>query len=90
MNYYWKHPHEEENVETFKRLVRANPDLIFFQPSPRLAPWHVQTEIRGVLINFWPHRMKGQRMDGKARTGYGALQRLIDQAKNDRDFHVID
>ena len=90
MKLYWKHPHEEENVEVFKRFMRANDDVTFYKPAPMTAPWHVQAKVNGVLINFWPHRMKGQRDGDKSRTGYSAMQRLIDDAKSHVDFNVID
>lgn len=90
MNYYVKHGHHKDNVEQFEKLVAANPKVLFFQPSPILAPWHVQTVINDVVLNFWPHLLKGQRDGCRAKTGMKALQQLIDEAIESDDFHVVD
>lgn len=88
--YYWKHPEEKENVVAFDRLMQRNRDVTFYRPSPAVAPWHWQAIIEGVTLNFWPHKAKVQRDGEKARTGTRAMQQLIDSAKEESDFHVID
>lgn len=92
IKYYHKWPHELENVEAFKKFVARNPNVEFFQPSPIAAPWHVQAEVNGTLLSFWPHKLKG-RAEGtneKTRGGRRHLQMLVDRALRDEDFAVID
>lgn len=92
IKYYSKCPYHEENVAAFKKFVRANPSVEFFQPQPTKAPWHVQAKINGQLLSFWPHMMKGRTEKGeeKTRTGRKHLQSLVDRARACEDFRVVD
>lgn len=93
MKLYYKYPHERENVLEFERFMKNNPKVLFFQPNPISAPWHVQAIVNDLFLNFWPHKMKGQIENRKARSGRKALQAMVDFAYSDgmnKDFHVID
>lgn len=92
IEYYFKYPYHEENIAAFKKFVRSNPSVQFFQPQPTKAPWHVQAEVNGQLLSFWPHMMKGRAEKGgeKTRAGRKHLQSLVDRARAREDFRVID
>lgn len=96
MQLYANHPEDEANNAAFLRVVNEFPFLILHQPSPEKAPWHVQTTIGGrnpQLLNFWPHRLKGQRDGMKAVEGEHALRAIIEGAIADahgEPFDVIE
>jgi hypothetical protein len=87
---YSKHPCHDENWFLFEELVVQNPDVGFFQPHPDRAPWHVQAVVNEVLINFWPHKLKGCFEGTRAMAGMTALRDLILQAKNEEPFDVVE
>ena len=79
-----------ENVETFKQIVSENPEMEFFQPSPHVAPWHVQAIINGMVLNFWPHKLKVQVEGEKSREGAKAIRRALREAQDEQDFPMVD
>ena len=81
---------QEHNVRQFERLMAMNTDIKFFQPQPLKAPWHVQAEVNGYVLNFWPHRLKGNFDGEKAVQGYRALQALIGEAREDKDDELLE
>lgn len=84
-------PDHQANIQQFERLMQMNNDIRFYQPQPILAPWHVQAEINGVLVNMWPHLLKGNIAGCKAVVGYEALQRLIGEARaDDSDIDLLE
>ena len=89
--YYNKNvPGQKDNVTLFKRhIVQAHPDLNFFFPNYREAPWHVQAIVRAVTLNFWPHKLKGGFEMAPSVEGVTALQQLIEEARFRDDFDVI-
>lgn len=76
---------QAENVRQFERLMAMNSDIKFFQPRPDVAPWHVQAEVNGFLMNFWPHLLKANFDGEKSVTGYDNIQRLVGEARNAPD-----
>jgi hypothetical protein len=88
--YYTAKAHFCTNVEEFKKFVERNPNVEFRNPSPVAAPWHVQATVNGVLINFWPHKMKGQIDGERCKSGAKALQAMVDECEAHGDFHVVD
>lgn len=80
------------------RSCKPIPPSRFFQPSPQKAPWHVQAviDLGGdvQLINFWPHKMKGQRDGYKPVEGEHAIRGIIEQALvdagHDHDFDFFE
>ena len=86
---YYANPNDPDdavNVARFSRVVNDYPQLDLYQPAPDKAPWHVQAIIDGPnpqLLNFWPHRLKGQRDGYKAVKGELALRGIIDGALED-------
>lgn len=52
---------DPESHYDFHQVRAAFPHLIFFQPSPEKAPWHVQARLETeggetVMANFYPHK----------------------------------
>lgn len=88
MHYYFRDAYENELCAEFDDLIRTYPDIHFFQPSPDKAPWHVQAAIDtggdNIVLNFWPHKMKGNRDGSHSVEGGLALRALIDAAIADR------
>jgi hypothetical protein len=81
MQLYWTTPEQEINCAAFETFMRRFHWVEFIQPSPEKAPWHVQAWIRCannyvVIVNFWPHKLKGQ-YDGQAVEGMDALAKML-------------
>lgn len=99
INYYAPDYIAADNCETFDRIARDYPSIRFFQPSPHKAPWHVQAIIdmgegeEPAVLNFWPHKLKGQRQPLTAVEGELAIRGIIDGAIEDareEPFDVIE
>lgn len=98
MQYYYRDNYDAENCAEFDRLTQDYPDIRFFQPSRQKAPWHVQCvfdmgEEEPIVLNFWPHKAKGQRQPMPSVEGFAALRTLIDEAIADaaeEPFDVIE
>jgi len=75
--------------EAFEEMTRKFPSVRFFQPSPDKAPWHVQAIFdlgpaeEPIVLNFWPHKNKGQRQPLPAIVGIDEITSLIDAALKD-------
>ena len=52
---------------SFAAMLNRNHIPAFF-PNIEKSPWHVQAEINGTLVNFWPHTMKWQEEYKKSHT----------------------
>lgn len=101
INYYVPadDPVAAENVIKFDQITHLYP-LRFFQPSPQKAPWHIQAVadcgegVEPIILNFWPHRMKGQRQWHQAIEGelaiHGIIQGALEEAEEDNSFDVIE
>ena len=94
INYFQAHA-----CTAFQDLIREFPELRFFQPSPEHAPWHIQCVLDAghgeepIILNFWPHKNKGQRQPMPAVIGIPAIRALIEEAvadANDEPFDVIE
>lgn len=88
MQYYFRDAFDQENCEAFDAITRDYPDIRFFQPSPQKAPWHVQAVLDAnddepIVLNFWPHKLKGQRQPMPSLEGEAALRSIIDEALKD-------
>lgn len=68
------------NLIKFVGVIREFPELDMRQPAP-MAPWHWQTEINGIKLNFWPHRLRVQQGADKSKTGINAIRNAILLAK---------
>lgn len=98
MQYYYRDSYDEENCQAFESITFDHPEIRFFQPSPQKAPWHVQAILDApdepIVLNFWPHKMKGQRQPMPAVEGEAALRDLIAEAIADAQdsdpFDVIE
>lgn len=98
MQYYHRDQFSAENCADFDRITQDYPEVRFFQPSPDKAPWHVQAvfdmgEEEPIVLNFWPHKMKGQRQPMHAVEGEAALHKIIAEAIADAEeepFCVIE
>lgn len=97
MQYYYRDSYDAENCAKFNELTQDYPDIRFFQPSPQKAPWHVQAVLPAldepIVLNFWPHKIKGQRQGCMAVEGIAAMRALIDEAITDaaeEPFDVIE
>lgn len=58
--------------------------LDLYQPNPDRAPWHVQAKIEGqrqtIVLNFWPHKLRGQ-IDGEMSvSGDQAIREMVARA----------
>lgn len=91
--------HLPDLCRPFQKLVQSYPQVLFFQPSPDKAPWHVQAVFNTansdpIVLNFWPHKDKGQRQPMPAVEGIDALFRLVEEAIKDAEteepFDVIE
>lgn len=88
------------NNDGFRELMHKFPNIIFFQPDPWNAPWHVQgivgneAEGNSILFNFWPHTGKSQRNYCKSVVGWAAAERNLIEAVAEVSFdsnaHAID
>lgn len=95
INYY-----QPEYCEAFDDMIKDFPDIHFFQPSPDKAPWHVQAIFdmgvaeEPIVLNFWPHKTKGQRQPMPAVEGGNAIRMLIVEAieeqENPSAFEVLE
>jgi hypothetical protein len=96
IQYHYRDEVDEENCQAFEGIVFDHPDIHFFQPSPIKAPWHVQAILPGaepIVLNFWPHKMKGQRQPFPAIEGVAKVRSIIAQAIQDakeEPFDVIE
>ena len=94
IQYFFKDDFDAENCAAFQRIVDSYPDLRFFQPSPQKAPWHVQCILADdIELNFWPHKLKGQRRHLPSVEGAHAIFEIIDEAISDAiagPFDVIE
>lgn len=98
INYYFRDAFDAENCEEFEQIVASYPDIHFFQPSPDKAPWHVQAILDNgdgepIELNFWPHKLKGQRRPRPSVEGASAIYDIIDEAIADaaeEPFDVIE
>lgn len=96
---YFYHTDEQRDLcWEFLELMEEFPDVDFFQPNREKAPWHVQAileaEPEPIELNFWPHKLKGQRRPLKAVEGADAIRDLIQEAIIDAitpdDFEVFE
>lgn len=98
INYYVPHEDAAQNCETFDAITRRFPQVQFFQPAPDKAPWHVQaiieTDGEPIIVNFWPHRLKGQRQPLRSVEGklaiIGIIEGALEEADEDNSFDVIE
>ena len=98
INYFFRDTIDAENCRIFNDIVESYPEVRFFQPSPDKAPWHVQALLAEgeIELNFWPHKMKGQRRPMYAVEGEYAIRDIIEQAIEDgfehgeEDFDVLE
>ena len=67
-----------DNCAAFRGLMARFPQLNFHQPSPEKAPWHVQCQVGGIILNFWPHTGKAQREYCPSVVGWSAAETLIE------------
>ena len=81
-----------DNCAAFRGLMARFPQIEFFQPSPEKAPWHVQANICGTVLNFWPHTAKAQREYCPSVVGWAAAEVLIEEtlAKSEDDVSLIE
>ena len=71
----------EENIVAFREFLRRNPQLDFYFPNFRDAPWHLQARTQdGEVLDFWPHKNKGC-YNGLVRSGISGLEWLVGQAE---------
>ena len=92
MQFYSTNPWHDENNAKFIEIVNRF-GLSIFQPNPKNAPWHFQAiiEDRSVeLLNFWPHKLKGQRDGHTAVEGELALISIIEGAIEDASQEPFD
>lgn len=92
MQLYAVAPEHDANNAKFIEIVNRF-GLAIYQPSPETAPWHVQAIIDGQspqLLNFWPHKMKGQRDGHKSVEGEHALCGIIEGAIDDAQEEPFD
>ena len=94
INYYAPDYIAADNCEAFDRITRDYQDIRFFQPSPDKAPWHVQavieTDGEPIILNFWPHRLKGQRQPLRSVEGTNAIVGIIEGALEDAQEEPFD
>lgn len=98
MQYYYRDNYDAENCAEFDRITQDHPSIRFFQPSPDKAPWHIQAILETlsaepIVLNFWPHKAKGQRQPMPAVEGFAAIRAMIDEAILDAQeppFDVIE
>ena len=78
-----------ENVTAFRKIVQLyDYGTEFYFPNYREAPWHVQAEIGGEKINFWPHKMKAHveyRKGGAVEGRYAIIDLINEQIAKDAD-----
>ena len=95
MQYYFRDSFEAEEVGEFDQLTLDYPYIRFFQPSPEKAPWHVQAfldtgDAEPIVLNFWPHKTKGQRQGAYSVEGMSAIRGLIEEALRDQSAMLAD
>lgn len=85
INYYFRDRIDAGNCEAFQSIVEDYPSIHFFQPSPDKAPWHVQAFLADgeIELNFWPHKIKGQRRPMASVEGEGKIRAMIGAAMAD-------
>ena len=95
INYFFKYPHQMQNCRDFAANTADFPSIDVFQPAPHKAPWHVQALLGdgSIELNFWPHKLKGQRAPFPAVMGKSEIRELIREAQEDAaepDFDLIE
>lgn len=84
-----RHPKGEGGGAAFDLLRAEFPQYEFFYPKLSTSPWHIQANVKGTIINFWPHRTKGGFQNTKAVYGIKAMRNLILQAETiDRNSNI--
>ena len=78
---------DDYNCDDFyEAMLQAGlwPEMRFADPTGR-NPWHLQIrdESRGIIFNFWPHRLKGHRQHSSGPSVEGA-QACVDLVLNTR------
>jgi hypothetical protein len=80
---YWFNPDnstQRDNADAFARFAATRIEIEFYWPNRVASPWHVQCRLNDVVLNFWPHLLKGQWPGEKALNGVKAMHKLIDRA----------
>ena len=90
---HWREEEENCNCQIFLDEAERYGFLAgMYWPNKTLAPWHMQAEINGEIVNFWPHTGKTHVEFGpKITDGFSIVfHKLAHQAKNDDNFSLIE
>jgi hypothetical protein len=64
-----------------------------FWPNYKAAPWHLQMEVSGQIINFWPHKEKAH-VAYESKVAYGLQEMFATvrrvQGETVEDFDVVE
>lgn len=86
-----KHYDKKLNARRFhEEVMLVNDDLVFVCPDVENAPWHLQAEVNGQIMNFWPTAMKANVEFDRSVAGAEKINALIDKVRNDETEDLVD
>lgn len=77
-------PHHANNIRVCRGIIEelAADGVDFYNVNVSVAPWHIQCEFRGVLINWWPCALKAQ-IDGERSVhGESSIRKMLAEVRN--------
>ena len=91
---YYRDDWERQNAKNFIFCaIDHGIENDLFWPNYQSAPWHLQAEINGYVINFWPHKEKAHvAYESKVAYGLPAMFDTVRRVQNDTldDFDLVE
>lgn len=81
----------DENLCDFETVINATNirNELFFANYDK-APWHVQAEINGITLNFYPHKMKAYSDEFGLKEDIHEIIEMIHNAKDLEEEEVLE
>lgn len=87
-----KKPHHHRHIQFMRPLIEElqKEGVKFRHPNLEVSPWHVQCELNGLLVNWWPCAGKAQIESEMAVYGEENVRQLVLRCKQHTEFDLID
>tara|TARA_R110000851_G_scaffold97428_1_gene211125 strand:+ start:8808 stop:9101 length:294 start_codon:yes stop_codon:yes gene_type:complete len=81
----------DDNLQDFETVINATDirDDLYFANYEK-APWHVQAEINGFEVNFWPHTMKAYCSGFGTVEGLQAIINMINEVNDEENVEMVE
>lgn len=81
----------DDNLQDFETIINATDirDDLYF-PNHDKAPWHVQAEINGFEVNFWPHVMKAYCKGFGTAEELGEIISMVHEVIDEENVEVVE